>query len=198
MAEDKTRGERVRKFLLENFNDQMLFSEGLDDALIGIAERCSQPTLAVYDATKAIDIFTKLDDANVEKAAQFIELTNYKVWRGEHSPLWFTPIRMLTDATKAEAVKRALAKENPSMLFADGLEAAIIGVAEREGQPTLAVFDSSKCVDIFMERDKMDYEGACEFFDFNVSGGWHGEHTPLWFTALSAITELEDEVGEEE
>jgi hypothetical protein len=66
------------------------------------------------------------------------------------------------------------------MLFADGFDAAIIGVAERCGQPALAVYDAEDCVAILMRRDGMSYEDAHEFFAFSTLGAWAGDHTPLF------------------
>jgi hypothetical protein len=80
-----------------------------------------------------------------------------------------------------DEVKEILAEENPEALFADGLEAACIGVARRCGAPTLAVYDYDKVVDCFMQRDGMNYEEAVEWVEFNVVGAWVGEHTPIWF-----------------
>lgn len=73
-----------------------------------------------------------------------------------------------------------LKEENEEALFADGLDAALVGIARRCGQPTLAVYDYDKCVRIFMERDGMSYEDAIEWMEFNVVGAWMGENTPLW------------------
>jgi hypothetical protein len=50
------------------------------------------------------------------------------------------------------------------------------------GFKTLAVYDVDKCLDIFMTRDGMTYEEAVEFFDFNVSGAYMGENTPIFVT----------------
>lgn len=69
---------------------------------------------------------------------------------------------------------------NEDALLADGFEDAIIGVAERCGQPTLVVYDIDKCIEILMKRDGMTREGAAEFFTFNTSGAWMGENTPLF------------------
>jgi hypothetical protein len=73
-----------------------------------------------------------------------------------------------------------VAEINPEALLADGFEDAFVGMAERCGQPSLAVYDAEKCVHILEERDGMDYEEAEEFFSFNVSGAWAGEQTPLF------------------
>ena len=63
------------------------------------------------------------------------------------------------------------------ILLADGLEDAFIGVSCGFG-PSKAVYDWDKCVEIFMTRDKMTYEEAVEWIDFNVTGAYVGEQTP--------------------
>ena len=73
-----------------------------------------------------------------------------------------------------------VAEYNEQAMLADGLEAAFIGVASHYGKDPVAVYDTEKCVGIFMDRDGMDYEGAQEFFDFNVQGAYVGEHTPVF------------------
>jgi hypothetical protein len=73
-----------------------------------------------------------------------------------------------------------LEDENPKALFADGFDDALVGVARRCGQPTLAVYDYERGVDVLMRRDGMDYEEAVEWMEFNVVGAWVGEHTPIW------------------
>ena len=71
---------------------------------------------------------------------------------------------------------------NDEALTADGFDDAIIGIGERCGQPTLVAYDRTKCIQILIDRDGMDYEGAVEFFDFNVVGAWMGENTPIFIT----------------
>ena len=71
------------------------------------------------------------------------------------------------------------------MLLADGFEGAFIGVATRCGQPTLAVYSSDKCINILMKDYGMDEEMAREWFDFNVTGSWVGEETPLFVESMS-------------
>ncbi len=71
---------------------------------------------------------------------------------------------------------------NEEALTADGFDDAIIGIGERCGQPSLVAYDRDKCIQVLMDRDGMDYEGAVEFFDFNVGGAWVGENTPIFIT----------------
>lgn len=79
--------------------------------------------------------------------------------------------------------------------FADGLDDAIIGIDVNSfnAKPRI-VYSISKCIDILakdMEVSKSDlekgetmrdkkYELAREHFEYNVSGGYVGEDTPIW------------------
>jgi len=87
-----------------------------------------------------------------------------------------------------DALRERVAESNPEALFADGFEDAIIGVAERCGQPTLVVYDCDKCIRVLMERDGMEWDEAEEFFQFNTLGAWVGENTPLFMWPLTKET----------
>lgn len=65
-------------------------------------------------------------------------------------------------------------------IVADGFDDALIGVAHRADGQTIAVYDYDRCVDVLVERDGMDYEGAVEFMEFNVVGAYVGTGTPLF------------------
>ena len=71
---------------------------------------------------------------------------------------------------------------NPEALLADGFEDAYIGWCEVFNRPPLAAYDRDKCIAILMERDEMDRDDAEEYFNFNVSGSWVGENTPVYIT----------------
>jgi hypothetical protein len=73
---------------------------------------------------------------------------------------------------------------NPDALLADGFDDAIIGVAERCGQPPLVVYDITKCIEILELRDGMDHDEAEEFFGFNTLCAWAGDGTPLFLWRL--------------
>jgi hypothetical protein len=66
------------------------------------------------------------------------------------------------------------------ILLADGFEEAFIGVVYRFGMEPVALYDRAKCIQILMERDGMTWEGAEEFFSFNVEGAWVGDRTPAF------------------
>tara|TARA_R100001530_G_scaffold28345_1_gene22416 strand:+ start:439 stop:693 length:255 start_codon:yes stop_codon:yes gene_type:complete len=71
---------------------------------------------------------------------------------------------------------------NPEALLADGFEDAYIGVCEVFNRPPLAAYDRDRCIEILMERDEMDRDEAEEYFNFNVSGSWVGENTPVYIS----------------
>ena len=73
------------------------------------------------------------------------------------------------------------------LLFADGFEAAIIGMIEgwRGGSRVAVVcYDYDTCIEILVERDGMD-EDAEEFFEFNVLGAYVGDLTPVFLRRWS-------------
>jgi len=62
-----------------------------------------------------------------------------------------------------------------SFLKADGFDEAIIGV---DNKSMRLVYSVSKCIEILC-RD-MNEEDAIEYFEYNVSGAYMGEKTPIW------------------
>ena len=69
--------------------------------------------------------------------------------------------------------------DEPDMLFADGYDGAIAGVVW-DGERTRVVYTTEEILRILMDRDKMSYDEAAEYFDFNVAGARMGVYTPLY------------------
>jgi hypothetical protein len=65
--------------------------------------------------------------------------------------------------------------EDEMILKADGFDDAIIGVDETTMR---LIYSVSKCIDILMQD--MNEEDALEYFNYNVSGSFVGEKTPIW------------------
>jgi hypothetical protein len=61
------------------------------------------------------------------------------------------------------------------ILIADGFDEAVIGIDEREMR---VIYSVRKCIEI-LTRD-MSEEDAIEHFNYNVSGAYVGEKTPIW------------------
>ena len=67
------------------------------------------------------------------------------------------------------------------ILVADGLDAALVGFDDAQQR---AVYSKNKIVGILMERDGMAWEAAVEFMDFNVTGAYLGEGTPIFMDEM--------------
>lgn len=72
-----------------------------------------------------------------------------------------------------------MVSDDTVLLFADGLDSAILGITEREGYE-LVVYDSEKIMRILRHRDGMNIEEAHEFFEVNIACAWIGERTPIF------------------
>jgi hypothetical protein len=81
--------------------------------------------------------------------------------------------------TPAE-IKEQLAEENSEALLADDLDEALVGIGRRCGQPALAVYDCERIIDLLVTRDSMTRDEAAEFMEFNITGAWVGENTPIF------------------
>lgn len=67
------------------------------------------------------------------------------------------------------------------ILTADGLDDAILGTVEvKQTNQVLVAYSRSLVIGILMNRDKMDFDEAEEFYEFNIVGAYMGELTPLF------------------
>jgi hypothetical protein len=55
-------------------------------------------------------------------------------------------------------------------ILLDGLDDAIIGMAEEFGNGYRIIYSKSKIYEILMNRDGMTEEDAIEFYDYNILG----------------------------
>ena len=62
-------------------------------------------------------------------------------------------------------IREQIAEFNSEILFCDGFDEAIIGVAERIGNNPIVAYDTEKIIEILVEKDGMSYEEALEYFD---------------------------------
>lgn len=75
--------------LLAEENPDALLADGLEDAFIGIARRCGQPTLAVYDFDLCVKVLMERDGMDEMDAVEYLEFNSVGAWVGEHTPIWF-------------------------------------------------------------------------------------------------------------
>lgn len=82
----------VTEWLAENA-EGALTADGFDDAIIGVAERCTQPPLVVYDADKCIEILKQRLGVATDDAVEYFTFNVLGAWVGERTPLflWRAP-----------------------------------------------------------------------------------------------------------
>jgi len=80
--------------------------------------------------------------------------------------------------------------EENNVMYADGFEEAFIGIVNRCNQPSIAAYDTDKCISILM-RQGMSHEEALEYFDFNVIGAYVGEYTPCFIQFADGVVPYE-------
>lgn len=77
-------------------------------------------------------------------------------------------------------ILQSLREHYPELMLADGFDEAVIGVVEGACRGPVVCYDYQKCIRILMKRDRMDEIEACEYMEFNVTGAYVGEETPLF------------------
>ncbi len=81
---------------------------------------------------------------------------------------------------KRQALMKALLKFNSQARQVDGFEEAFIGYVSR-GNKYVSCYSITAILNIMQNRDNLTYLEALEHFDFNFSGAWVGDDTPIFF-----------------
>ena len=66
------------------------------------------------------------------------------------------------------------------VMYADGLDDALLGHCARFGSPLLAIYSTKHVIATLINRDGMSFTDAREFFEFNILGAWMGDNTPVF------------------
>ena len=80
----------MKRELIAEINEDMLFADGFDDALIGYIERAGMSSIACYDKQKCIDILAK--DMSHEDAIEYFYFNVIGAYVGDNTPCFFTRI----------------------------------------------------------------------------------------------------------
>lgn len=67
--------------------------------------------------------------------------------------------------------------DTEDILFADGLDDAIIGFEPNDWR---VVYSRDKCVEILVSRDDMPEDEAVEYLEHNTFNAYMGNKTPIW------------------
>ena len=78
-----------------------------------------------------------------------------------------------------------IAEINEEALSIDGLDDCIIGMCSVYGNTPIIAYDTEKIINTLRKRDGMTIEEAQEYFEFNISGSYVGENTPVFIAVLN-------------
>jgi len=73
------------------------------------------------------------------------------------------------EAEDIARLREYVGEVNPAAIVFDGLDAAIIGVANQHGSETVIAYSETKIKQLLEEQNGWDEEEACEWFDYNIS-----------------------------
>jgi hypothetical protein len=82
-------------------------------------------------------------------------------------------------AMTSTEVRWLVAHYNPSALFADGFDPALIGVVRGKDDCAVAAYARSGCITV-LTQSGISQQDAEEHFEFNVQGAYLGKHTPVF------------------
>ena len=71
--------------LLDRYGDLVVWDD-CDEAIVGVAERCSQPPLVVYDYDMLVNVFLS-QGMTYEDARDWISFNIAGAWIGDQTPL---------------------------------------------------------------------------------------------------------------
>jgi hypothetical protein len=74
--------------LMSEHNEEALLADGFEEAFIGPAVRCGQPTLAAYSYSKAVEVLVKRDGITEEEAQEYIDFNVTGAWVGPNTPIF--------------------------------------------------------------------------------------------------------------
>lgn len=80
---------------------------------------------------------------------------------------------------------------SPEAMKVDGFDDCIIGVGRYFGSPSLLVYSTRRMLDVLVSDHGMTEEEAEEYFEFNITGAYVGEGSPIF---LDAHEDDEDEL----
>ena len=84
----KSGTEYMNREMVAEANEDMLFADGFDDALVGYIERAGMPSIACYDKDRCIEILAK--DMTHEEAVEYFYFNTAGAYVGENTPCFLT------------------------------------------------------------------------------------------------------------
>jgi hypothetical protein len=69
-------------------DDELLFADGFDDAILGVGGRCGRPPVVVYDRDRCIQILVDRDGMTLDEAQECFAFNTEGAWVGDRTPLF--------------------------------------------------------------------------------------------------------------
>ena len=77
----------IREELAEAYDEDLLFADGFDDAILGTASGFDSGRV-VYDANKMVSILVQEEGFTEEEAREFLEFNTFGSYVGERTPVY--------------------------------------------------------------------------------------------------------------
>lgn len=75
---------------IADINEEAVFADGFDDAIIGLAERINLGPVVAYDVEKIIEILMERDGMDYTEAYEYYSYNIIGSWVGEYTPIFIT------------------------------------------------------------------------------------------------------------
>ena len=86
-------GEVLREQIAE-YNEGAMLADGFDEAILGVAERCSMDPVVIYDVDKMVEILMERDGMELDEAREYIEFNVIGAYVGEGTPMFLRRLEM--------------------------------------------------------------------------------------------------------
>ena len=83
----KNHSKKLRESLCEQFGDDLLFADGYDGAIIGVASGFDSGRV-VYSVKKMIEIAAKELSIDHDEASEWLEYNTFQAYVGEYTPIY--------------------------------------------------------------------------------------------------------------
>jgi hypothetical protein len=70
--------------------EELLFADGFDKAIVGLGEQYSRTTAVVYDYNKCVEVLMTRDKMSRDEAIEYMEFNVVTAYVGEKTPIFLT------------------------------------------------------------------------------------------------------------
>ena len=89
----KVSTEEILEFIKEEYPDNLIM-DGFDEAIVGLAHRCSDPVRVVYDQIKCIEILQE-QGMTYDEASEYFYYNCQGSYLGETTPVFLENLRRI-------------------------------------------------------------------------------------------------------